>query len=209
MTDFLVSLISFLDQVLGGSLGGAILLVSFSVRILLLPLSIRLARRARRNQALALSFQPEINAIKKKYENKPERVYEETMKVYKKHGYSPFDTVAMLGGFMQFPVFGLLYRSIKRALASSRPFLWIKSLSVPNVVLTLVILSLAGLTVYIAPSASEHVRAMMVVVSIIITSLIVWKLAAGLGLYWVASNCVGLVQALWLRRDVVKKPEAV
>jgi len=208
MTDMLIALISFLDQVLGGSLGGAIILVSFGTRILLMPLSIRLARRATRNQALALSLQPEVDAIKRKYEKKPERVFEETMKVYKKHNYSPFDATTMLGGFLQFPVFGLLYKSIKRSLVSSRPFLWIRSLSVPDVFLTLVILTLAGMTVYLSPNASEHMRAVMVVISVIVTSLIVWKLAAGLGLYWVASNVVGLIQALWLRRDARVKPEA-
>ena len=36
---------------------------------------------------------------------------------------------------------------------------------------------------------------------VLFTGLIVWKLAAGLGLYWFVSNLVGLFQVLWLRRE--------
>lgn len=202
MTALLISLIAFLDQVLGGSLGGAIIILSLGVRLALLPLTVRLARRARRNQAVARTLQPEIDELKRRFEKKPERLFEETMKVYRKHNYSPLDVPALLGGFLQIPVFAMLYGAIKRSLRSNRAFLWMRNLSAPDLVLTLVVLSLTAATAYWMPSASEHARTTMIVIQVIITSLIVWKLAAGLGLYWAVSNLVGLFQALWLRRDL-------
>jgi YidC/Oxa1 family membrane protein insertase len=163
---------------------------------------VRVARRAQRNQAVVRAMQPEIDELKRRFEKKPERLFEETMKVNRKHNFSPFDAPTLLGSLMQLPVFGLLYAAIKRSLKTSRPFLWIRSLSAPDVLLTLVIVSLAAITAYWMPSASEHARTVMIVMQVIITSLIVWKLAAGLGLYWVASNLVSLTQTLWLRRDL-------
>jgi YidC/Oxa1 family membrane protein insertase len=201
MTNLLVTGIAFLDQVLGGSLGAAIVVLSLCIRLALLPLTIRLARRARRNQAVARSLQPEIEALRRRFEKKPERIFEETMKVYRRNNHSPFDVPAMLGGFLQVPVFGLLYKSIKRSLVSSRAFLWIRNLSAPDLFITLLILSLTAMTAYLAPSASEQMRSAMIVMQVVVTSLIVWKLAAGLGLYWVASSLVSLSQTLWLRRD--------
>ena len=58
------------------------------------------------------------------------------------------------------------------------------------------------------PSNSEHMRNTLITVQMIVTFLIVWKLAAGLGLYWVSSNLVGLFQTLWLRYryDSASKP---
>jgi YidC/Oxa1 family membrane protein insertase len=201
MTPLLVTGIAFLDQVLGGSLGGAIVVLSLCIRLALLPLTIRLARRARRNQAVARALQPEIDALRRKFERKPERIFEETMKVYRRHNHRPFDVPAVLGGFLQVPVFGLLYRSIKHSLVSSRAFLWVRNLSAPDLFITLLILSLTAATACLTPSASEQMRSAVIVMQVVLTSLIVWKLAAGLGLYWVVSSLVGLTQTLWLRRD--------
>jgi len=204
MSTLLVSAIAFLGQILGGSLGGAIVVLSLSVRIALLPISIRLARRAQRNQATLRVLQPDIEELKRRFEKRPERLFEETMKLYKKHNFSPFDATTLFASFLQLPVFGLLYGAIRRSLPSSRGFLWIKNLSTPDTFLTLLILSITAMTAYWIPSASEHARSTMIAIQVIITSLIVWKLAAGLGLYWLASNFVSLFQALWLRHRVVR-----
>jgi YidC/Oxa1 family membrane protein insertase len=205
MTTLLLPVIAFLDQILGGSLGGAILALSLGIRLALLPVSIRLARRAQRSRTIAAALKPEIDELKRRFEKKPERLFEETMKVYRKHHFSPFDLPALLGSFLQVPVFGLLYGAIRRSLAANRSFLWIRNLSAPNIALTLVILSLTATTAYLMPSASEQARTTMIVIQVIVTSFIVWKLAAGLGLYWVSSNLVGLFQTLWLRHRAPRR----
>ena len=204
MTAALVSILALLDQILGGSLGGAIVALSFGVRIALLPVTIRLARRAQRNQAILQMLRPEIEELKRRFEKKPERLFEETMKLYRKHNFSPFDGPALFGSFLQIPIFGLLYGAIRRSLSANRAFLWIKNLSAPDLVLTIAILSLTAITAYWMPSASEQARTTMIVIQVFVTALIVWKLAAGLGLYWVSSSIVGLVQTLWLRHRVIR-----
>lgn len=152
-----------------------------------------------RNQQIALALQPEIEELKKHFEKKPERILGEMQKVYKKHNYSPFDLPAMLGSFVQLPLFGLMYRVIKDAVVNGGPFLWMRSLASPDAWLTLAILTLTGASAYFMPSASASAKSTLVFIQVAITGFIVWKLAAGLGLYWVASNVVGLGQNLWLR----------
>ena len=74
-----------------------------------------------------------------------------------------------------------------------------RSLASPDFLLTLVILSLTGVSVSLMPSASGQMRSTMILLQVGVTFLLVWKLAAGLGLYWASSSLVGKFQTLWLR----------
>jgi YidC/Oxa1 family membrane protein insertase len=199
MNDAIVDLLGCLTQCFGGSLGLAILTLSLGVRFALLPLSIKLAKRARRNQEILQTLQPEIEQLKKRFEKKPERLFAEMRELYRKHHYNPLDIPAMLAGFIQLPIFAILYRSIRSVLSSHSAFLWIKNLAIPDVFLTLAILFVTGLCAYLMPSASEQARYVLITIQVVITCLIVWKLAAGLALYWVSSGLVNLIQTLWLR----------
>jgi YidC/Oxa1 family membrane protein insertase len=199
MNDTIIALLASLTHSLSGSLGCAIIVLSLGIRVALLPLTIKLARRARRNQEIMRILQPEIEQLKKRFERKPERLFQEMRQLYQKHDCNPFDLPTLVGSFIQLPVFGILYSSIRSSLGSSSAFLWIKSLASPDFLLTLVILSLTGVSAYLMPSASAQMRSTLIVVQIIVTFFIVWKLAAGLGLYWASSSLVGLFQTVWLR----------
>jgi YidC/Oxa1 family membrane protein insertase len=199
MNDPIIPLLASLTQLLGGSLGWAIVLLSLGVRGALLPLTIRLARRARRNREIMQRLQPQIERLKQRYEKKPERLFKEMRDLYRENECSPFDLPALVGSFIQLPIFGMLYSSIRSSLASSGAFLWIKSLAAPDFLLTLVILSLTGVSVWLMPSASGQMKSTLLVIQIVVTFFIVWKLAAGLGLYWASSGVVGVAQTVWLR----------
>lgn len=199
MQTYLTAVLSYLVQLFGGNLGWAILALSLGIRVALLPLTLRLSRRMLRNQQIALALQPEIEEIKKRFEKKPELILGEMQKVYKKHGYTPFDLPAMFGSFVQLPIFTVLYGAIRNAVTHGGPFLWMRSLASPDAWLTLSILTLTGLSAYFMPSASATAKNTLIYLQVIVTFFIVWKLAAGLGLYWAASSSVGLAQNLWLR----------
>jgi len=199
MPNLLAATLAYLVQVFGGSLGYAIVALSLGIRVALLPLTIKLARRSLRRQALVRALQPEIEELKRQFQKDPQRLFDEMAKLYRKHHYSPFDLPTLVGGFIQLPIFGLLYTTIRRALAADKAFLWIRDLASPDMALTLVILSLTAMSAYWMPNASENARTTIIVIQLLVTSLFVWKLAAGLGLYWASSNLVGLFQTLWLR----------
>jgi len=199
MNDVVIGLLISLSQSFGGSLGCAIIVLSLGIRVALLPLTIKLARRARRNQEIMRLLQPEIEELKKRFEKKPERFFAEMRKLYQKHDCSPFDLPMLAASFIQLPIFGILYNSIRKSLSLSSAFLWIKNLASPDFFLTLLILFLTGLGASLMPSASQQMKSTMIVLQVIITFFIVWKLAAGLGLYWASSGVVGVCQTLWLR----------
>ena len=199
MNDLIITWLASLSHSFGGSLGCAIIFLSLGIRVSLLPLTIKLARRARRNQDMVRILQPEIESLRKRFEKRPEHLFEEMRKLYRKHDCSPFDIPALAGSFIQLPIFGILYSSIRGSLSSGGAFLWIKSLASPDFCLTLVILSLTGVSAYLMPTASEHMKISLIVMQVVITFFIIWKLAAGLGLYWASSSLVGLFQSLWLR----------
>lgn len=199
MSDMIIGLLVSLSHSFGGSLGWAIIALSLGIRIALLPLTIRLARRARRNQEIMRALQPEIEQLKKRFKKKPEHLIGEMSKLYKKHDCSPFDLPTLAGSFIQLPIFGILYSSIKSSLSASSAFLWIRSLVSPDFYLTLLILTLTGFAAYLMPSTSEQMKSTLIVIQVVVTFFIVWKLAAGLGLYWASSSLVGLFQTLWLR----------
>jgi len=202
MNDLIINLIASLAHSFGGNLGCAILVLSLGIRAALLPLTIRLARRARRNQEIMRALQPEIDQLKKRFEKKPERLFEEMQKLYKKHGCNILDVPALAVGFVQLPIFMALYSSIRASINASNAFLWIKNLATPDFFLTLAIISLTGASVYLMPNTSVHMRNTLVAIQVVVTFFIVWKLAAGLGLYWVSSSSISLFQALWLRYRV-------
>jgi YidC/Oxa1 family membrane protein insertase len=201
MNEMLVALLTSLSHSFGGSPGCAIIVFSLGIRVALLPLTIRLARRARRNQEMMRKLQPEIERLKARFEKNPEKLFEEMGKLYRKHDCNPFDLPTLAGSLIQLPIFGMVYAAIRSSLVSGSAFLWIRNLAAPNLWLTVIILAVTGLSAGLMSSASGSTRYVLVAVQMIITFLIVWKLAAGLALYWASSSLVGLSQTLWIRRS--------
>jgi len=199
MNDTTIAVLANLSHSFGGSLGWAIVVLSLGIRVALLPLTTSLARRARRNQEIIRRLQPEINRLRQRYEKQPERLFEEMRKLYRQHDCSPFDIPMLVGSFVQLPIFGMLYSSIRNSLTSSSAFLWIRSLASPDLILTMLILTFTGVSAYLMPSASGQMRSTIIVLQVVVMFFIVWKLAAGLGLYWASSSLVGIFQTLWLR----------
>jgi YidC/Oxa1 family membrane protein insertase len=86
------------------SLGLAIILLTFVVRLLLLPLSIKQTRSMREMQLI----QPEVKKLQAKHKGDRQKQNEAVMALYKEHNVNPFGGCLPL--VMQFPVLiGLFY----------------------------------------------------------------------------------------------------
>ena len=197
MTPVLVALTHLLD----GSLGWAIVSLSLVVRIALLPLAIRSARRSRRQQALMRVMQPEIDGLKRRHEKNPERMMAELKKVHQKHGFTLFDAKTLLPVLVQLPIGSMLYRSIRSGLGSGGIFLWIRNIAAPDLGITAVVAALGLIGAFAAPAAtlSGPQHNLMIFLQVAVTAIIVAKLASGIALYWAASSAVSIGQSLWLR----------
>lgn len=201
MNDTLAALMSSLASFFDGSMGWAILLLALAVRLALLPLTLHLSRKMLANQQKMKALQPQVEAIKARMKDHPQQAFGAISALYKEHGVKVFDRSSLLGALVQWPVFGLLYRAISQASAASRPFLWMKSLAAPDAALTAIVLDLTAIAAFYFPSGAADPSMLMVAVQVVVMAFVVWKLSAGLGLYWAASSGVNVVQTLVLRRE--------
>src|SRR3954469_17190354 len=198
MTHLVQVIITAIAAATGGNVGLAIVIVSISVRVALLPFSIRFARRAEQQRIALEQIRPEIDRIKARYKNEPEKLASETLALYRANGIRPFDpgTLAMLA--LQLPLVSSLYGAISRGFGAGRGFLWIANLAKPD----LFLVAATGAVTYFTSilGATRDVPKTAAVMSAVITMAIMWRLSAALGLYWASSTVVGAVQTYWLRR---------
>ena len=101
--DVFESVIKFFANDIGLSWGLSIVLLTFCVRALILPLSLKQIRSMRAMQALA----PKLKEIQEKYKDDKERQQREMMTFYKEHGINPLASCWPL--LLQLPVFIALY----------------------------------------------------------------------------------------------------
>ncbi len=107
--------------------GLAIVLMTIIVYTLLSPLSLKSMKSMRRMQAM----QPQVEALKVRFKDNPQKLNAETMELYRREKVNPFG--GCLPILMQIPVFFSLYQVLMRSIElKGRGFLWIKDLSEPD-----------------------------------------------------------------------------
>ena len=193
-------------QVCNGSIGAAVILVSLAIRLTLLPLTLRLARRARAHQRRLAELKPELDRMQRRYANDPSALWRETAALYRKRGVSPVDGRGMFGGLAQAPVFIALYSALRRGLGEAR-FLWIANTSVANGVLTMLVAILTGIALAISP-APESARNAQIMTAVLIAALTLWFLGSTSALFALSTgtgSLVGILQGLILRRDDARR----
>ncbi|MEW6370876.1 MAG: membrane protein insertase YidC [Pseudomonadota bacterium] len=199
MNDILASAMTQLSILFDGNMGWTILALALVVRLALFPLTLHLSRRMLSNQEKIKALQPQVDAIKARLASDPRAMFAAISALYKENGARILDRSSLLGALVQLPVFGLLYKAITTA--SSGSFLWIRNLASPDTVLTLIVLMLTAVAAYYAPSTAADTAMVMMVVQILVTAFILWKLAAGVGLYWAVSAFASVVQNVVLRYE--------
>ncbi|MDR0860835.1 MAG: YidC/Oxa1 family membrane protein insertase [Candidatus Peribacteria bacterium] len=100
-------LIIFL-AIFGGNLGIAIILLTLLVRGIMFKST---AAGANMQQGMS-DLQPKIEELQKKYENDPQKLSEETMKLFKSEGKAPLK--GCLTMLIQIPIFICLYRVVRK-----------------------------------------------------------------------------------------------
>ncbi|MGH9184058.1 MAG: YidC/Oxa1 family membrane protein insertase [Acidimicrobiales bacterium] len=103
MFDFLAGLLAFFYQ-LWPSYGGAIILFTLAVMLVLSPLSIKSTRSMLAMQRLS----PELKKLQQKHKGDREALNREMMAFYQEHNVNPFSSCLPL--LLQMPVFIVLYR---------------------------------------------------------------------------------------------------
>ncbi len=123
------SLLTLMNGIHGllGNWGIAIILTTFLIRLALWPLTAKAARASKRMQKL----QQPLQEIREKYQDNPQKLNQEMMKLWKKHKINPLSgcwpVLIQLPIFISF--FNLLRNSSDLRFAE---FLWITDLSMPD-----------------------------------------------------------------------------
>jgi len=112
--------------------GIVILLFAFIVKLVLYPLT----KKSYLSMAKMRDVQPEMEAIKEKYTDNPQKQQEAMMKMYKQRGVNP------LGGclpmLLQYPILITMWRFFQSTLVlRQQSFLWAPDLSAPDPILHL------------------------------------------------------------------------
>ncbi len=214
LIDVADAIIKFFHDNVGFSWGVAIIALTFTVRIAVLPLSLRGIRSMRRMQIVA----PKIQALKEKYKDDPQRFQRETMELYKKEGVNPFSSC--LPFILQIPFFIAIYQLLRgdtfqADVVASPPagFLFVDSvIKAPTgaelwILIILFVTTTAAsvlLTTATSPTASPAQRYMMLLFPLIIVPFII-NAPAGLAVYWIATNLFSLGQQ-WIVQRIMPTP---
>lgn len=190
-----------LTGVYGGSVGLAVVTLSLAVRLALLPLSLRLARRGREQRERLAKLKPELDALKDRLASQPERLAQETLALYRAHGVAPVDGRGLLALLAQIPFVGGLLSALGQGRIAAGSFLWVADLARPDVLLLALVAALSGAGTALNPDLPREGRTLLVLLPTALSVLFLWRASAALGLYWAASSGVGVLQAALLRRN--------
>lgn len=188
-------------QACNGNLGAGILIVTFLARLALLPLGIRLAKAAQAHQRAMAKLQPELDRIKAKHKASPQRIAEETQRVFAREKLPPVPVAGCLGSFAQAPVFVALYSSVRTAAGAGGRFLWIRNLAQPDLAIALMAAGFTFLATWSGTTIGAQNQRAMIVVSTVVTMIALTKMSAGVALYWAMSSLFGAVQGAVVRRS--------
>ncbi|MFL2728443.1 MAG: membrane protein insertase YidC [Gammaproteobacteria bacterium] len=188
-----------------GNWGVSIILLTFIIKIIFWPLS----SRGFRSVAKMRLYQDEVQDIRERYKNDPQKMQTETMAFYGKKGINP------LGGCLpmlpQFPFFIALFFALRETveLRHAPLGLWLQDLSAPDPLFILPILMalIMFMTQKLAPPMPGQDPTQVAVMKFmpVMFSLFFIFLPSGLVLYSVTNSLVTYLQQVLIYRTVGAK----
>jgi YidC/Oxa1 family membrane protein insertase len=187
---------------LDGSYGLAVIALALLVRMALMPMTLRAAEQGwwRKQQLLALK--PKLARLRERYAGDPAAQARATRALYRECGIGGGLGGSLLVALVQAPLGAGIYAAIRQGVAGAGSFLWIPRLARPDAWLALLVGLISFATLLLNPAMSEQTRTLLHWLPVVVSVLMVWHLAAGLGLYWAGSGAVNLLQMAVLRRRV-------
>lgn len=119
--------------------GMAIIALSILMRTITFPVSRYGIKQQKIFKEQQAKLKPLIDEINKKYKDDTDKSYDETMKLYREHGVSPFASFkGCLWLLVQLPIFIALYQILSQSFEiRGESFLWIQDLSQPEMLFAL------------------------------------------------------------------------
>ena len=118
----ILNILLVLTNVLFGNFGLGVIALTILVRLILMPLTIMQLRSSKKTTEAMNTVKPKLEQLKKKYAKNPQKLQQETMKLYKEAGISPLGCLSspmLLSTVIQLPIYVALYRAIIQAQAAT------------------------------------------------------------------------------------------
>ncbi|RPJ30888.1 MAG: membrane protein insertase YidC [Verrucomicrobiaceae bacterium] len=188
------------------SWGLAIIFLTITVRILIWPLHAKSTHTMKRMAKL----KPEMDKLKEKYPDDPNKLNTEMMGLYRKFGINP------LGGclpmFLQIPIFFGFYRMLQYAVElRGQGFLWVNDLSQPDTLahvagvpinlLPVVMAITSFLQIKMTPMTGDKMQQRIIMFMPFMFFFFCYNFASALALYWTTQNIFSIGQT-WLMSKV-------
>ena len=200
-------ILEFWHDVLGnfeGSWGWSIILLTFTVRIAILPLTFKGVKSMQRLQTL----QPEIKKIQARYKDDKQRMNQEVMAFYQREKVNPLGSCLPL--LLQIPFFISLFYLLRsdefqEDIAGNESFFFIPDLAAQadGAVLVVLIVLYVGTqlaaSAVTAFSADPMQRRIMLALPFVFVVFII-NFEAGLILYWITTNVWTIGQQLLVKK---------
>lgn len=211
IVDILAIILKFYHSIVH-SYGTAIILMTLTVRIVLIPLTWKQTKAMKDMQRL----QPVLKGLQEKYKDSKEKLAEEQMKLYREHKVNPLGGCLPL--ILQMPIFFSLFTLLREPMFKGVGWLWLNdlsrsaasykgalSLSWPYYVL------IAGMlvTTYISQKqvTSDPSQSRIMYAMIPFMGYIGWSLPAGVLLYWTTFSLTAILQQ-WVTDRFIFTEEA-
>ena len=190
--------------------GVVVIVFAFLVKILLNPLTKKQFQSTKKMQAL----QPQIQSIKEKYKNDPQKLNRAQMALFKEKGVNPMGGCLPL--LLQMPIL-ISFFTVFRSTIEFRGapfFAWITDLSSPDTITTIaglpinVLPFLMGITMFLqqklmaTPGGGNQQKMMMYFMNVFFLFLF-YTFPSGLNLYYSVFNLLSIVQQKYLTPDEI------
>ena len=208
--DLAEAVVKFFQEDLGWSWGLAIIGLTFAVRLLVLPLSIRGIKSMRHMQLVA----PELKEIQEKYKDDRERQQREMLALYKEHGVNPL--ASCFPFLLQIPFFIAVYQLLRGdtfqndviSSGATQSFLFVDSViekptGAEQWILIVLFIATTALTFLYTTATTQTTSGPQKYIFLALPVLFAPLIAsqpAGLGIYWIATNVWSLGQQVVVQK---------
>ena len=172
------------------------------VTVLIKAAFFKLSESSYRSMAHMKDLAPKMQALKERFGSDRQKLSQATMELYRKEKINP------LGGclpmIVQIPVFiGLYYVLVEAVQLRQAPFIfWIQDLSAKDPYYVLPILM--GLSMFVqqklSPQSPDPMQAKMMMFLPIVFTIFFLSFPSGLVLYWLANNCLSILQQWYINK---------
>ncbi len=203
LSRFILQILQFFYSLVG-NWGVSIILLTLLVRLLLLPFILS----SHRSMEIMKKVHPEIQKVKSKFKDDPQRMNQEVMAIMKAHRANPLGGCLPL--LLQIPVFWALWRALANSYSLYRaPFMfWIQDLSWkdPYYVLPVLMGFFMFVQQKLSPVTPNKEMARVMQIMPVFMALFMINFPSGLVLYMLVSTLFGLIQQIYLNKKGVAQP---